>query len=359
MIRPPAHLPTPEAATPATGPDVRTGGSGFRLRWAGLLLLIVSSCAWNAAGSTGCFVERGPVPLSAEIRESSGLAPVGRLSPGNGSGGGNESAGVGPPLLWTHNDSGSDPILMAVDLAGNAVASVRLSEPSSSAEEPVEGGRFRDLEALEAAPCDAGRCLYVADVGDNEERRDDAAIHRLPEPPLTGAPVSGGVRSSARVETTMLPVRFPDGPVDVEAMFVLPDEQIHLVSKGRSRPVAVYRYPPPLRPDERVTLERVQVLTREPPPLPDYVTGAAASADGRIVAIRTYQAVRFYDVRGGRLVERPGGRVVLRSLREAQGEAVALLPDGRVALTSEAGPLGRRGGLTVLRCPGLDSGYRP
>lgn len=285
--------------------------------------------------------------------ESSGLAFVGGPAPVGDAPGPNSgsTASAGRELLWTHNDSGSEPFLIAVDLAGSAVDSIRIA--------PDAGGRIRDLEALEGASCAEGRCLYVADVGDNEERRTDAAIHRLPEPRLS----SGSALSETEagpgtrvVETTALPVRFPDGPTDVEALFVLPGEEIHLVSKGRSGPVTVYRYPLPLRPARRVTLERVQVLTDDAPFLPAYVTGAATGPGGRTVALRTYESLEFFRVRDGRLLPMRGMRVELRTLREAQGEAVAFLPDGRVVLSSEAGPLGRRGSLAVLRCPGVTTG---
>lgn len=318
-----------------------------RLALPGLALPLLASCAWSAAGSTGCLLDRAPVPLPEGVGESSGLAVVGGTGPTGSfsTPAGDPSGDETPVLLWTHNDSGSEPFLVAVDLSGHALDSVRLSPPPSV--------RIRDLEALEAAICEEGRCLYAADVGDNEERRSDAAVHRLPEPELSP---EGDGPGEGVVETTVLPVRFPDGPTDVEALFVLPGEEIHLVSKGRSGPVTVYRYPPPLRPGRRVTLERVQTLGDGAPLLPAYVTGAAATSDGRTVAIRTYEALEFFRVGDGRLVRMPGMRMGLRTLREAQGEAVSFLPDGRVVLSSEAGPLGRRGGLAVLRCPGVVKG---
>lgn len=39
----------------------------------------------------------------------------------------------------------------------------------------------------------------------------------------------------------------PDGPRDIEAMYVLPTDQIFFVTKGRNHPVTIYRYPSPLR----------------------------------------------------------------------------------------------------------------
>jgi len=267
-------------------------------------------------------LDQAPVPLPRGLEESSGLAPVGGEAEDS--------------LVWTHNDSGGEARLFAVDLSGRVRDSLWVDVDPT------------DLEALERSRCADGWCIYLADVGDNEERRQDAVVYRFSEP----------ARGAQRTTAVAFPVRFPHGPTDVEAMFVLPDERIHLVSKGRSRPITVYRYPLPLRPGERVTLDVVQTLTAEAPSLAEYVTGAGATTDGRLVAIRSYEGLDLYRVEADTLAPMPGGRVVLRSLREAQGEAVTFLSDDRVLLTSEAGPLGRRGGLVVLRCDRLRGSAR-
>ena len=84
--------------------------------------------------------------------------------------------------------------------------------------------------------------------------------------------------------------------------------------------------------------------------LPRQVTGASAAPDGSMVAIRTYETLQFYRWNGQHLMPLENGTVNLRTLRESQGEGVALGRDGVVALTSEAGPNGGAGSITVLRC---------
>lgn len=263
-------------------------------------------------------------------------------------------------MVWTHEDSGGQPILVAVDEDGEVVTSVR-----------VAGARNVDWEALERSDCPSGSCLWVGDVGNNRERRTDATLYRLREPPLpdteasraTGASEAGASATSPAdtVAAEAFPIRLPEGPRDVEALFVLPGQRIHLVTKGRSDPVTVYRYPGPLRPSRTVTLEEVQRLSEAPPPLARQVTGAAASPDGRAVAVRTYRSLTFYRVRRtagedgagppDRLLQPvSGGEVDLRPLRETQGEAVAWAEDRRLVLTSESGA-GGRGALRFLDCP--------
>jgi hypothetical protein len=248
-----------------------------------------------------------------------------------------ESSGVvespsRPGVFWTHNDSGGQARVFAVDEEGRLLGTVR-----------VTGARNRDWEDLAVGPCGEGHCLYIADVGDNLEERTDPAIYRVPEP-------SPG--DEATVEAARFPVRFPHGPRDVEAIYLLPGERLFLVTKGRNHRVEVYRVPAPLdRPGEPLELERIQRLTWISPALPRHVTGGASTPGGDLVALRTYETLTLYRPDAdGRLEEVSGSRVNLRHLREPQGEAVAFLPGNRIVLTGEAGPFGDRGTIGFLLC---------
>lgn len=278
-----------------------------------LLLFLATSCSWNAAGGTGC-QRRGPtVGLPDILWESSGVA-WSRAQPG---------------VLLSHNDGGHPPSLYALDTAGALLAEI-----------PLLGAQNRDWEDVATGECAAGACIYLADIGDNQEIRDRIILYRLTDP---------GVYDGTPRRADAFPMVLPDGPRDMESIFLLPGEEVFFVSKGRNHPVTLYRYPPPLRPGKTVTLEAVQVLSEGKEPLPAQVTGADATADGRIVAIRSYEALRFFRVDTDGLREIEEGRVALRTLNEAQGEAVGLGFNGEVVLTSEA-VFGRAPTMTTLQC---------
>jgi hypothetical protein len=283
-----------------------------------LLLLPVFlawSCGWNAAGTTGC-VPAGPArSLPEALGESSGVA-WSRTVEG---------------VLFSHNDGGHRASIYALDVEGNLLGEIRL-----------RGVRNRDWEDMATGECDAGSCIYVADIGDNQVVRDRIVLYRVPDP---------GVYDGSSQEVDVFPMVLPDGPRDMEAMFLLPGEEVFFVSKGRRHAVTLYRYPPPLRPGETVTLEAVQDFSEGRLPIPRQVTGADASLDGSLVAIRSYEALSFFHVSDGRLEPAPGGQVGLRTLNEAQGEAVGLGPHGEVMLTSE-GFFGRRASMLMLWCEG-------
>lgn len=284
-----------------------------RRRWLAAAALATAGCgALNGAGA-GCGVVEGPRPLPASLIETSGIAASQRAR----------------DVYWTHSDDSGPGILWAVKSDGSILGRVEL-----------EGVKIFDAEDIASAACGPAACLYLADVGDNYDERDTVFVYRLVEPDPTAR--------SARVER--LPILLPDGPRDIEAIFVLPGEQIFLVSKGREKPISVYRYPGAPRPDVSVKLVEVQRLSESPRVFPRQVTGASATSDGSVVVLRTYETVLFYRWDGAKLQPLPNGTVNLRSLREAQGEGVGVGPDGLVVLTSEGGPARAAGSITLLRC---------
>jgi hypothetical protein len=293
-------------------------------------LPILLACALTGCGDRGepsipgesvCRVAQPPLPLAPQISEASGAA-ISRRFPG---------------VIWTHNDSGGDPELFAVDPLGQLVG--RLT---------VTGAGAVDWEDIALAECAVGDCLYVGDIGDNAADRSSIELYRIPEPD----PRIEGFASAERFR-----VRYPDGPRDSESLFVLPGERIHLVTRGRGAPIVVYEYPGSLRSEEVVELRAVRTLSETPVPREDQVTGADASRDGRWVALRTSTALLLYtadqllnDADGGPL------RVELGPLSEPQGEAVAIGSGGAVVLTSEGGDPALPGSITVLFCAPLARG---
>lgn len=281
------------------------------------LVLALAACADErpASGAVAPLETRRLAWLGRELRETSGLARSDR----------------NPGVIWSHNDSGHGPILYALDTAGVVVAAV-----------PLPGAANRDWEDLALGPCPAGTCVYVADTGDNRERRGDAAIYRFPEPDLAGG---------ARVEAVeRLTFRYPDRPRDVEAMFVASDTSVHLVSKGRRSPVAHYRLPAAAWGGVGPILAQPM----PPPPLPGrrgLVTAADVASDGRTVAVLTYREIH-------RLALEPDGRLasadrppctLLGLVPQGEGVAWMNLP-GTVVISSEAAR-GLRAQVGLVRCP--------
>lgn len=79
-------------------------------------------------------------------------------------------------------------------------------------------------------------------------------------------------------------------------------------------------------------------------------SSGAVSPDGHFVALRTYESLHFYHMVADTLVPLSHGAVVLRPLREPQGEGVGIGRDGTVVLTTEGGPVCGPAGLALLHC---------
>jgi hypothetical protein len=282
-----------------------------------VFLLLQTSTAAPAIALVGTF-------RSPRIIESSGVA-VSRAHPG---------------ILWTHNDSGDGPYVYATDLHGSDRGVMRVS-----------GARAVDWEDIALGPCPLtpGDCLYIGDTGDNLERRASVRLYVVPEPEPPVAPAdSQRVTSAAR----RLSLSYPDGPHDVEALFVSPrDTAVYLVSKGWGGRIRLYRVPRTAWAGTRpVTAQLVQTL----PIVPDratgrLVTGAGVRADGGLVAIRTYTEIYFFTPsRSGQLAL--SGPTCSVAGAERLGEAVDFWNDTTLVLTSEADPLGP-GTIHTARCP--------
>jgi len=296
-----------------------TRRSGRRVLRAAVLFAALPACA-PVAGNLVCTAGPGHTMAPAELEESSGVA----------------WSHLDPSVVWTVND-GSDGTLFALDTLGVEVG--RFSTRG--------GRRLRDVEAMASGPCGDERCLYIGDTGDNVERRNTVAILRVREPD----PRAPG----ERLRREAFRIRYPDGPQDVEAMFIVPEEGLYLVGKGRSKAPTVYRYPGAFTSDSTVTLERVQSLGMGRRSRRDMVTGAAWVPGTDQVLIRTYSDLEAYRLVGGKLEPVPEGVLSLGPLQEPQGEAVAAHPDGRIVLTTEAGPFRDLSALHVLRCDILET----
>ena len=284
-----------------------------------LVLSIVIASVKLRSDSISCRAAAGPLPLG-DLPEASGVA-VSRRSTG---------------VLWAINDSG-EPVLVALDASGAVQGKVR-----------VAGATVHDWEDMAVAPCgrDAQRkpaaCIYIADIGDNHANRQHVTIYRMPEP---------SPRDAETAVPEVFHATYPDGPQDAEAFFVT-DRGWFIVTKGETGPIRLYRFPSEPRPGATVQLERVgRPRVEHKTSGGKRITGAAASPDGRWIALRTHSAIEFFradELAAGRW--RESGRVDLRALGERQGEGIAIAPDNTVYLVGEGGGASRPGTLARLHC---------
>jgi len=195
--------------------------------------------------------------------------------------------------------------------------------------------------------------LWLADIGDNARNRRTITLYVLPP---QGRP--------AQYRLT-----YPDGPHDAEALVLDRQDRPYVITKEILGGSGVYRPAAGLSGAGLTQLERVATLRVPPSATPGgpvgifgttLVTGAATSADGGVLAVRTYTDAYLYPVPGDDLVAALAAKPVRVPLPgEPQGEAIAFEPDGTLLSASERAGTGPQPIRAVPGAAGLVANAAP
>ncbi|HET6974922.1 MAG TPA: hypothetical protein VFI24_01260 [Pyrinomonadaceae bacterium] len=249
----------------------------------------------------------------------------------------NESSGLvasrtTPGAYWTHNDSGDGPFIYAFDTRGNSRGIFR-----------VTGAQARDWEDISAGPGPQANksYLYIGDIGDNNEVRDEVVVYRVVEPTLTAATSKlTKANAAATASADAIRLKYPDGKHDAEALLVHPTTgNIYIVSKKLLVNPVVYEAAAPFTSGQVVTMRRIGEV-RVPSLFGGVVTGGSVSPDGRRVALCDY-------FQGYELVLPAGSRdfndIWKQKMtgfdlgKRKQGESIAYRLDGKAFLATSEG----------------------
>jgi hypothetical protein len=259
------------------------------------------------------------------VRESSGLAASRR----------------DPRIIWTHNDSGGEPVLYAIEPNGAKRGDLRIT-----------GAVNRDWEDIASFELDGRAWLLVADTGDNGGRRTDCALYVVAEPdPAELSPL----HETAATVAWKIPVRFVDGPRDCESVAVDARAGLVYLLAKRTSPHGLYTLPLRL-PTDGVVPAAVPVAqfpnalipqpsaTQSLMPIPTgrfraQPTGMDFAADGSAAVIVSYGDVLVFPRRKNEpwtvaLLHAP---LVLVPHGLAQAEGVAFGADSRTIYVSSEG----------------------
>ncbi len=263
--------------------------------------------------------------LPSGVDESSGLAASRRDS----------------RILWTHADSGNQPVLYAIEPNGLLRGTLRITNLAN-----------RDWEDLASFEFDGRSWLLIADVGDNGSRRTDCALYIVAEPdPATLSPT----KETAASVAWKIPVRYVDGPRDCEAVAVDPRAGLVYLLAKRTTPHGLYTVPLH-RPADGVVPAAVPVahvannVFPQPTAAQKLVpiatgryraqpTGMDFAADGTVAAILSYGDVLIFP----RQQDEPWETALLREPRVLaphglrQAEGIAFGPDGRTLYVTSEG----------------------
>lgn len=208
---------------------------------------------------------------SKEIPESSGIA----------------ASRCQSDVLWTHNDSGNEPFVFAIDLAGKRLGTWKVTNTNNI-----------DWEDIAAYKDPSGKCyLYIGEIGDNRAQRAEHTIYRIVEPVVTpSSAVSNAKLPLPTDRAESVTFTYPDSDQDAETLLVEPRSgDIYVVTKRVSGPAGVYR----VRPDfgSRQVLKAERIAAVSVPAIPNgFVTGGDISPDGMHLVICDYTRAYEFDL---------------------------------------------------------------
>lgn len=237
------------------------------------------------------------------LHESSGLA----------------ASHVRSDMLWSHNDSGDSARLFAFDVNGYLIDTVQ-----------VRNANAEDWEDMASYEQDGKPYLLIGDTGDNQRRRPNCTLYRIPE-----QPVHGGVLEADRV----VKFRFETGSADCEAIAFDPHRnEVLLIDKGWDLACRVFVLPWPAEtpaPRELPVARHIATLKIAG------ITGMDVDGDGHHAIVTTYgsayEFVRKSSEDWKSAFRRQGCKVLLPARK--QGESICYAADGQsIFLTSEFAP---------------------
>ncbi|GLY21290.1 hypothetical protein [Micromonospora sp. NBRC 101691] len=213
-----------------------------------------------------------------------------------------------------------------------------------------------DPEDLALSP--DGETLWIADIGDNDQKRERVALWTMP------------VDGSEQPELHR--VAYPERkPHDAEALLIGDDGKPLIITKTLSGKAQIFTPTAALKKNnaEPVPMQKLGEIGLPKTNTPNVfhgpgriaITGAARSPDGSRVVLRTYADAFEYDVTGGDIVAAlTKGEPRVTPLADPFGEAISYTPDGKLFVTvSDVGQLGEEAKVDILAYPPSSKGAAP
>ena len=231
-------------------------------------------------------------------------------------------------VLWTHNDSGDEARIFALNTQGQLLGAFDLAG--------ADAIDYEDI-AVGPGPTRGLSYVYIADTGNNNAHagapRDLVQIYRVPEPAVEA---NGGDQSGVLANVDVLTLDYPGGEAhDAETLLVDPLSGDLLLVTKRDALNRVYRAPAPGPGHQSIALEFVGAMSWGDVTGGAGLTGAVGgdvSPDGLEVLIKVYAGIYLYD----RPIGTPLWQALVGSVPfsnppytpEPQGEAIAFDADG-------------------------------
>ena len=264
-----------------------------------LLILLAISCAPKKKEvkieKNKSLFEKGLVVATIKgkkIEEASGLV----------------TSAINPGMFWTHNDSGADAELFLIDQEGNIHLKVFLA-----------GAQSIDWEDIARHGTD----LYIADMGDNDAKREYITIYKIKEPQWDSLQTQLTLDSFEQMS-----LQYAEGARDAESLlFDHRTEELIIVTK-REKNCHVYAFP--FEPN----IDPISITSKGTLPATLFTAGDIHPSTGEIL-LKNYKKIYYWGASEKPAVLRiaEGPDYTLPYKEEPQGEAIAWTDEGFVTLS--------------------------
>ncbi|MCB9220070.1 MAG: hypothetical protein H6610_11510, partial [Ignavibacteriales bacterium] len=229
-------------------------------------------------------------------------------------------------VLWTHNDSGDESRIFALDTNGNNLGEFFIAG--------IENRDWEDI-ALGSGPDDSKSYVYIGDIGDNDAQHTFKYIYRIEEPTVNigQEPVVQTISDVSKIT-----FYYNDGERDAETLMIdAPTKDIYIVSKRDSK-VRLYKLSYPQSSTNNIEAELAAKFTLPNDPEEDkpfnYITSGDIFFDGTEILLKSYRNIYYWYRENGKSISEVLSSVdpqivpFNNSIDETQSEAVCWKPFG-------------------------------
>ena len=215
---------------------------------------------------------------------------------------------INPGMFWTHNDSGANAELFLIDQEGKIHLKVFLS-----------GAESFDWEDIARHGSD----LYIADIGDNDAKREYITIFKIKEPQWDSLQTLLVLDSFEKMS-----LHYSEGPRDAESLLFDHQTQELVIITKREKNCHVYAFP------FKANIAPIPITSKGTLPSTLFTAGDIHPSTGEIL-LKNYKKIYYWgpSEKPAALRIAKGPDYTLPYKKEPQGEAIAWTNKGFVTLS--------------------------
>jgi hypothetical protein len=225
-------------------------------------------------------------------------------------------------VFWTHNDSGDEALLFAINEKGKKLGTWKVTDAKNI-----------DWEDIAAFKDEKGKCsLYIGEIGNNKRTRSEMTIYKVAEPKVSDADKDSSIKKPSKTESAeAIKFTYPDGNYDSETLMIHPKTgDIYVLTKSLVGASEVFK----------IGKKTEKIADFSVPALPNgLLTGGEISPDGKRIIIcdyfNAYEIILPKDAKNFDEIwkEKP---LIIELGERKQGEAICYTFDGKAIIaTSE------------------------